>query len=470
MKKSNRKLSYLWIVLILGLVVFMTSLFRVDPDYFWHIKAGEYMIHHGVLKKDIFSWFVAGKYWMSHEWLFEVFLAFLKNIFHSFHPLVYCFLGMGGLLFLLFYPNRESLDKNIPYSLIYLLFFFLLFLGFIQARPHLISFSFLALTIWFCYDLYQKEDSKKIYFLPFIAMLWANYHGGSSNLSYLFCFLFLIGGSFSFQFKKMEAKKMSKKKQKKFFLIMILCMIAICINVHGFKMFLYPYQNMADTTMIQNISEWQSTSLNEWYHYVYYAFLLFMIFTLLLSDRKIQFMDFILLGVTTYLGLKSIRFWPYTYIVMSYVIFSYVSKRKVDVGTDFSMILLSFLAFGVAGYRFYQNIPISYELDLKPSIIQQIKEEQPKRLFNMYGYGGELIYHDIPVFIDGRADLYGKYNYKDYLNLSMLQGDYVSIIDKYNFDYYLVDEDYPIAYYLKYHDEFEEIYHGSNIVFYKKNS
>ena len=81
MKKSNRKLSYLWIVLILGLVVFMTSLFRVDPDYFWHIKAGEYMIHHGVLKKDIFSWFVTGKYWMSHEWLFEVFLAFLKNIF-----------------------------------------------------------------------------------------------------------------------------------------------------------------------------------------------------------------------------------------------------------------------------------------------------------------------------------------------------------------------------------------------------
>ena len=90
---------------------------------------------------------------------------------------------------------------------------------------------------------------------------------------------------------------------------MILCMVAVCINIHGFKMFLYPYLNMMDTTMLQNISEWRSTSLNESYHYMYFAFLLFIIITMLLSRKKIRFIDFLLLGFVAYLGLKSIRFW-----------------------------------------------------------------------------------------------------------------------------------------------------------------
>ena len=56
----------------------------------------------------------------------------------------------------------------------------------------------------------------------------------------------------------------------------------------------------------------------------------------------------------------------------------------------------------------------------------------------MYDYGGILIYNDIEVFIDGRADLYSKYNYKDYLDISCLRGDYPKLIEKYDFDYFLV--------------------------------
>ena len=468
MKKIDKKLTILLFSLIVSIAIAMSFLFRVDPDYFWHITAGDYMLQHGILKHDIFSWFVSGKYWMSHEWLFEVFLSSLKGLFGSIHPFIYCLLGFLSLLLILFIPNKNGILKNIPYTLIYLLFFFLLFLGNIQARPHLLSFSFLALTIWFLVDNYQNEDSKKIFFLPLLTILWANFHGGSSNLSYLFCLIFFLGGLFSFQFKKIEAKRLSKKKLKKYFIVMILCMIAININIHGVKMFLYPYINMMDTTMIQNISEWQSTSLNEWYHYFYYLFLLFMIFTMLFSEKKIQFMDLILLGVVSYLGLKSIRFWGYTYIVMSYVIFSYVSYRKRDYGTDVVLGLLTISILVISIILSFSFFPISYQNYLEEDVFMKIKEEKPSRLFNMYGYGGELIYHQIPVFIDGRADLYGKYNYQDYLNISMLQRDYVSLIQKYDFDYFLVEEGYPIAYYLKYSEEYEKILHQGDALLYRR--
>ena len=45
---------------------------------------------------------------------------------------------------------------------------------------------------------------------------------------------------------------------------------------------------------------------------------------------------------------------------------------------------------------------------LSNSAISVLKKEEPKRLFNYYDYGAYLIYKDIPVFIDGRADLYSK--------------------------------------------------------------
>ena len=102
--------------------------------------------------------------------------------------------------------------------------------------------------------------------------------------------------------------------------------------------------------------------------------------------------------------------------------------------------------------------------------IQIIKKEKPKRLYNMYNYGGDLVYHEIPVFIDGRADLYGKHNYKDYLQISKLEGDYVKLIEKYDFDYFLVDSKYPINTYLKYNSDYDKIYQHEKVYLYKKRT
>lgn len=249
---------------------------------------------------------------------------------------------------------------------------------------------------------------------------------------------------------------------------MILCMIAVCFNFHGVKMFLYPYQNMMDDVMLHNITEWQNTSLSVPYHYIYYFVLLFFLFTMLLSNKKIRFIDFILFGVSVYLGLKSIRFWIFTPLIMSFCIFYYVKERKLDVNTEKILFVFSFLLCLFPFYHFINLKHISYKINLDNEVISLLREENPNRLFNMYDYGGELIYHDILVFVDGRADLYSPYNYQDYLNISKLEKDYVLLIDKYDFDYFLVDSNYPIYTYLKYDEDYQEIYHNDDVFLYKK--
>jgi hypothetical protein len=151
---------------------------------------------------------------------------------------------------------------------------------------------------------------------------------------------------------------------------------------------------------------------------------------------------------------------------MSYIIFDYVEERKLDQGTYVGIGILSLFFIGCL-FVFFPSTN-SYYLQLDPEVISILKKEKPKRLYNMYDLGGELIYNDISVFVDGRADLYSSYNYEDYLHISMLQDDYVSLIQKYDFDYFLVSTDYPISTYLKYEDQYEKIYQKGNVLLYKK--
>ena len=463
----KKKLPIFLFILFISISVFLLLFFCKESDYFWHIKAGEYMFKNGVLTHDVFSWFVKGKYWMSHEWLFEVIIYSLKRVFGNIHPFIYIFLCMGGLFSIFFFTNKKNITKNIPYTLLYLMFMVIIFMTYIQARPHMMSFMFIALTIYFLYDLYKNKDSKKIYFLPLVTILWSNVHGGSSNLSYLLCLLFVIFGLFKFNFKKIEANRLSKKQILRYLIVMALCMISVCINIHGVKMFIYPYENMMDSVMLKNISEWQPTNLNNMFHYTYFIFIVFLVMTMLFSEKKIDFIDFVLFGFCFYLGLKSIRFWSYGPIIMYYVMFNYVKERKTDNYTCVILGVVSLLL--ISGFICASPIlfNIKYTNLLDTEVINVIKKENPKRLFNMYDYGGELVYNEIPVFIDGRADLYSKYNYKDYLDISNCSGDYIELINKYDFDYLLIDKRYPIYNYLKHIDN-EIVYENDKLILYKK--
>ena len=240
---KNRKLNIFLILFMISISLFLLIFFKVDLDYFWHIKAGEYMFKNGPITHDVFSWIIKGKYWMSHEWMFEIILFILKKIFGNLHTIIYCFICLISLFLLLYFSNKKNIQKNIPFTLVYFSFFVLLSVSFIQARPYMISFIFVCISIYFLYDLYKNKESKKIYFLPLISIVWANIHGGSSNMGYLLCLLFYIFGLFSFKYKKIESNRLSKKQLNKYLLVMFLCMIGVCINIHGFKMFLYPYTN-----------------------------------------------------------------------------------------------------------------------------------------------------------------------------------------------------------------------------------
>lgn len=465
---KKNKFNILFILLIVSISLVMMIFMRTDPDYFWHITAGKYMInHHTILTHDVFSWFVSGKPWMSHEWLFEIIIYYMSIIFGKYHLLIYGFINVLIILLIFYFTNKENFHKNKVFGLVWLILFFI-FDVFMVGRPQLISNILLALTIYFLIDLYNNKDSKKIYFLPLITIIWANVHGGSSNLPYLLAFIFMIISLFKFDIGKIISERKSKKQILTYLIVTLVCMLCVNICPHGFKMFIYPYINMGNSTMLSTISEWQPSVLSNNSHLPYFIFIFLILLVFLLSKKKLRFIDLALFIISIYLGLKSIRFWGYTYIIMTYVIFNYISPRKDDRGTEIVFLILSFSFILIFSLGFKYIIKNTNNKYISDTMINIIKKENPKRLYNDYGAGGYLVYKNIPVFIDGRADLYSDYNYKDNIEIMYYKRDFYEKFNKYNFDYLLVSDGFQINLYLKHNKDYKLIYKEDNFYFYKK--
>src|SRR5215831_13245732 len=67
-------LSAKGMLLVAGILAMLMRPALIDPDYYWHVEAGRWIVTHAALPStDPFS-FTARYPWVTHEWLFEIFL------------------------------------------------------------------------------------------------------------------------------------------------------------------------------------------------------------------------------------------------------------------------------------------------------------------------------------------------------------------------------------------------------------
>ena len=340
----------------------------------------------------------------------------------------------------------------------------------ITARPHMISFILLMFTMKGLIEFRKNENSKWIWSIPVISLLWANFHGGSSNLPYVLSLLMLMTGLFEFKFGRLVGHKLSKKQIKNLIIVSILSVLAIAINPHGVDMIIYPYANMQDDFMLSIISEWRSPDLKNMSDIFIFIEMFIILLPLLLGKDDLDLTDLGFIGGLVYLTFKSIRFSILLYIIATFIIFKYIPKSKDE--SDFKQFSLIFgvlgcLLFGITSTGLTEALNEPLKPVLSDEVIEVIKEKNPERLYNDYDFGGYLIYNDIKVFVDGRADMYSKYNLKDAVNLSKLDEGAEEIIDKYDFDMFVIYKDSPLNYLLKNDETYNLLLDDEEVVIYE---
>src|SRR3989442_4684523 len=159
-------------ILLFGLLA-MTACNAVDPDLWWHLRTGHWIIETvHIPRSDSSSFTRAGSPWVSHEWLSEV--AFYEIWKHS---------GSAGLIifsavvttagFMLLYLRSPGKPRWAAVTLL---------LGALAAapvwgvRPQMFTFVLASLLLWLL-DRGQERPRLLIWILP-LFLLWINLHAG----------------------------------------------------------------------------------------------------------------------------------------------------------------------------------------------------------------------------------------------------------------------------------------------------
>ena len=479
-EKFNIKLFvFVFILFIISLSTTICFLNIQPNDYWWHVKAGEFIVKNNFIvpKTDIFSWYgIANNLeWIAHEWFFEVIIYFFSLISNN-GAFIYVLLNTVSIFLFLYYFNREYFNSNKWFAVIWIIIGISLFCLFLSPRPHM--FSFLLIIIYLKILFSYKENSSYIYIysLPIISIIWANVHGGSSNLVYILPIIFVLTGFIDFKIGKLKFKKLSKKQIKTYLIISLLSLLALLINPNGIKVITYPYESMGDMTMLSFIAEWRSPNIKIFTDIFYILPIFTVCLIMVLCKKNIEFTDLILVIAFSYLSFKSIRFSAIFYIVSTFVVFKYVDFFKFknslimeSFNNAIIPLLLGFIVFSnimsITSYKL-ESPKLLFKPIISKEIINKVKEVKPNRLFNDYDLGGELIYNDIPVLIDARADLYIKNILKEYVVYSKYLN--FTLEEKLNFDYYLVLENSLLNNYMSNSEQFEVLIFDENCVLYKK--
>jgi hypothetical protein len=81
-----------------------------------------------------------------------------------------------------------------------------------------------------------------------------------------------------------------------------------------------------------------------------------------------------------------------------------------------------------------------------------------RRMYNAYHWGGYLLWRGYPVYIDGRADVYGDAFMDEYVLAYQLRGDWRKPLERYGVEYVLIESGASLAALLEESDEWQRVY------------
>ena len=302
------------------------------------------------------------------------------------------------------------------------------------------------------------------------------------------CLAFLIACLCKFNFGRIYAEPLDKNSLFKLFGVAVGTVISLLVNPIGIQVLTFPYTSIGDELMMDTISEWQEPDVKNIGNLLFYFLpIILMTIGIVSKECKVRFVDIIVMGMFLYLFFRSARFIMLWYIAASFYAFRYMPKcpvKEVTKKSEKIILVICLVLFMIpAGYAIKDIAQIKKDEYISKMMsdeaVEFVKANQTERMFNDYNLGEALIFNDIPVFFDARADMYLQDNiYADGISLSMLNqcnGDsgisYVdvdAIIKKYNFDSILILKERALySYLISQPEQFECLYEDDVVSYFK---
>lgn len=486
------------LILCVTFLLAFAALPLVDPDYFWHLKTGEYIVvNSGLPSGDIFSYTRLGQHWTLHEWLFEI---LLYGVYDAWGTVGVKLLTAALLIFALslLIATTQRISRHPGAAMGVAMIALIPLLGGIAPRPQLLTYAFFTVYLYSLLSFKYCQAKISLFVMPALMIVWVNAHGG-----------FAIGVALAGLFTACEwltywtaGKHDPVQRQRLVRLTKVgIATVLTSLASPGFlSHWLYPFQVLGMTAN-QVIAEWQSPNFHDLGNTAYLLLVLVFFAASAYAGRRPDATEMIVPGFFMFAGFMAARHIPLAALALTPFtaralaggaipaivaawqgsrLARWYSRRGLarDLGrTEFVLnwlVLLAVAAVLVSYAPTFQAREQARENEVLPigAAGFVLAHGITGRLFNNYNDGGYLIYRLAParkVFIDGRADVYGDQFITDFLDIYNAKANWKEKFDKLSIDYAILGKDAPIRQLLKNDPAFKEVFFDQHFSVLQRN-
>lgn len=424
-------------ILFIGLFVMSTRPIS-DPDFWWHLRTGQLIAEtRSIPAADPFSHTNLGKPWIAHEWLAEWLIFDLYRV-GNYGLLIFFFSALIACSSLFAYLRCP------PGSRPYLAGFATLLGALASApawgvRPQMFSLLFFSLLL-FLLDRYQQERQLRFLLpLPILMLLWVNLHA-AYFLGFAAIGIYLAGDLLAWVAAAVRRQRFHPRNLMAFGSVLLGCILAALVNPNGYHILIYPFETLTSPSMQQFIQEWASPDFHqtEWQPLAW--LLLALIVAGTLGRRPVSPARLLLTVIFAYAALRSMRHVPLFAMaavpLLAEQLAGLITRKAGEGPGDDSTVRAGQRSVGWLNAILVTMIVLAAALRFTAVIQEQSQTEQdqfpaaavdwivqnepPGNVYNTYGWGGYLIWRlfpQYPVYIDGRADVYGDDFIYDYTSV-----------------------------------------------------
>lgn len=426
-----------------------------DPDTYLHLAIGRWILENGAVPKiDPFSHSMPGAAWTAHEWLSGV-------VFYGVHYVA----GWAGLVVataLLFagtlaYVMRFLLARMEPvHALLFTALTASMAMGHLLARPHILVWPLLAVWVGSLINAGEHGRGPAWRLLP-LMVLWANLHGS-------FTLGLALGAALALDAVLMCPPGQRLTAAWPWAGFITLSVVAAMVTPSGWRGLWFTVHMMQMTYGLDVIIEWRSPDFHKFQTLELWLMLLLAIAC---SGRmRLPWLRLLLMLGLTHLALKHQRHVSILGLVTPFLVATPMARQwraTAGAARDAESLDRVFRAFAapaqpgaVAAAALLTTLLIGTVL--QSDRFEPVAANTPEAavqaavragvigpVFNSYRFGGYLVYSGVPVFIDGRADMYGDAMVKRQLDAVSLgkPEDLPQLLEDYRIGWTLLESDAP---------------------------
>jgi hypothetical protein len=449
----------------------------IDPDLWWHLQTGQDIVaSRAIPQVDIYSFTKAGSEWVTHEWLSEVLIYGIFR-FAGWAGLLVIFSGLIAAAFYLTY--RRCVGKPYIASAVILLAV-LASSPLFGVRPQMITLLLASIFITLLTQYSNDGRKGRLNWMAPLMLLWVNFHAGYAlglGLIVLYTISLVIDRKWDLI--------------PRLGIVAVACTAVVPLNPNGFRMFTYPIETLRSPSMAAFIQEWASPDFHKAMFLPLALFLFLLLGALALSPKRARASEVFLVFVTGLAALRSARHIPIFALIAAPVlaeqIWAVMSARGWDIrlfapegstprpAVVFALLLLlAPAALDVALIKHFVSNQPAYEARNYPrAAVNFIDEKQlPGPIYNRYGWGGYLIrrlHGEYPVYIDGRADVYGDNFMYEAFDTHEGRNGWQESLDRYSIRTVLIEPDVPLASLLRNDEQWQKVYEDHQAVIFTRS-